>query len=60
MALVYCRECGKQVSDQAPTCPNCGAPQGVAALAAAPAKPVKLDRENFVVMVDGSHTARWH
>lgn len=24
MALIYCRECGKQVSDQAPTCPHCG------------------------------------
>ena len=24
MALVPCRECGKEVSDQAQTCPNCG------------------------------------
>jgi hypothetical protein len=24
MALVPCRECGKEVSDQAETCPNCG------------------------------------
>ena len=24
MALIYCRECGKQISDQAPTCPHCG------------------------------------
>lgn len=27
MALVYCRECGKQISDQALSCPACGAPQ---------------------------------
>lgn len=27
MAMIYCRECGKQISDQAPACPNCGAPQ---------------------------------
>jgi RNA polymerase subunit RPABC4/transcription elongation factor Spt4 len=27
MALVNCRECGKQLSDQAATCPSCGAPQ---------------------------------
>lgn len=26
MALTTCRDCGKQVSDLAPTCPACGAP----------------------------------
>jgi zinc-ribbon domain len=26
MALVFCRECGKQISDRAPSCPGCGAP----------------------------------
>ena len=26
MALIYCRECGKQISDQAFTCPYCGCP----------------------------------
>lgn len=26
MALISCSECGKQVSDKASTCPNCGAP----------------------------------
>ena len=26
MALFYCKECGKQISDKAKTCPNCGAP----------------------------------
>jgi len=24
MALMYCRECGKQISSEAPTCPQCG------------------------------------
>ncbi len=24
--LIKCSECGKEVSDQASTCPNCGAP----------------------------------
>ena len=24
MALIYCPECGKQVSDSAASCPNCG------------------------------------
>lgn len=27
MALVHCRECGEKISDQAPSCPKCGAPQ---------------------------------
>ncbi|HEY0148663.1 MAG TPA: zinc ribbon domain-containing protein [Allosphingosinicella sp.] len=26
MALVKCEDCGRDVSDRAPTCPNCGAP----------------------------------
>jgi len=26
MALVNCRECGKQISDQAEACPSCGIP----------------------------------
>lgn len=26
MALLKCKECGKKISDQAITCPNCGAP----------------------------------
>lgn len=24
MALIYCRECGRQISDQAVACPHCG------------------------------------
>jgi len=27
MAMVFCRECGKKVSEKAKTCPSCGAPQ---------------------------------
>ena len=26
MALITCPECGKEISDQASVCPNCGAP----------------------------------
>ena len=26
MALIYCTECGNQVSDKAKSCPNCGCP----------------------------------
>jgi hypothetical protein len=28
MALINCRECGREVSDQAPACPHCGCPIG--------------------------------
>lgn len=27
MALIKCPECGKEISDKAPTCPNCGCPK---------------------------------
>ena len=27
MALINCHECGKQISDAAPSCPACGAPK---------------------------------
>jgi len=30
MALIKCYECGKEISDKAPSCPQCGAPQVVA------------------------------
>lgn len=26
MPLISCSDCGKEISDRAPTCPNCGAP----------------------------------
>ena len=27
MTMVYCRACGKEIHESAPTCPHCGAPQ---------------------------------
>ena len=27
MTLMYCRGCGQQIDDAAPSCPHCGAPQ---------------------------------
>jgi hypothetical protein len=29
MAMVFCRGCGKEIHETAPTCPLCGAPQGL-------------------------------
>jgi uncharacterized membrane protein YvbJ len=28
--MVFCRGCGKEIHESAPTCPHCGAPQGIA------------------------------
>lgn len=28
MGMVFCRGCGKEIHDSAPTCPQCGATQG--------------------------------
>ncbi len=30
MALIYCSECGKQISDKAEACPHCGNPISIA------------------------------
>ena len=38
MALIRCAECGRDVSDQAATCPNCGAPVDAASAPVAPGK----------------------
>ena len=35
MAMVQCPECGREVSDQAAACPNCGCPLGVTSVAPA-------------------------
>jgi TM2 domain-containing membrane protein YozV len=29
MAMVFCRGCAKEIHETAPTCPQCGAPQGL-------------------------------
>jgi hypothetical protein len=40
MALINCPECGKQVSEKAPTCPQCGSP-------IAPAKKEKKEAKQY-------------
>jgi uncharacterized membrane protein YhaH (DUF805 family) len=37
--MVYCRGCGKEIHHTAPTCPHCGAVQGMQPLAAQPGAP---------------------
>lgn len=41
MSLIYCSECGKQISDKAPACPGCGAPSSYRAQGEAAARPTK-------------------
>lgn len=46
MAMIYCPECGKQVSDQAVACPNCGYP-----IAARFAQPLHTERKSEEVRI---------
>jgi hypothetical protein len=47
MALIKCEDCGRDVSDRAPACPNCGAPIASPADPNAPDK-VTVDGDCFV------------
>lgn len=47
MALIRCGECGREVSDKAPTCPNCGAPVELERAILAPTT-VSLEENDFV------------
>jgi hypothetical protein len=47
MALVKCEDCGRDVSDRAPACPNCGAPIASVEDKNTPAK-VTVDGDCFV------------
>jgi hypothetical protein len=47
MALIQCEDCGRDVSDRAPACPNCGAPVAAAEDKNAPDK-VTVEGECFI------------
>jgi hypothetical protein len=47
MALIKCEDCGRDVSDRAPACPNCGAPVATEGQPGGPDK-VSIEGENFV------------
>jgi uncharacterized membrane protein YvbJ len=45
MALISCAECGKEVSDKAASCPNCGAPiSGASPVSLNPQSHIKVTR----------------
>ena len=56
MALIFCPECGKQISDQAPACIHCGYP--LPKQPTAPAAPPSPDRFSVVLTAcpDGPET----
>jgi TM2 domain-containing membrane protein YozV len=41
VSLIYCSECGKQISDKAPSCPGCGAPSSHRAQGEVAVRPIK-------------------
>lgn len=46
MTLIQCSECGKQVSDKAQGCPNCGAPIAAAPQSAPPPTPQQPTKDD--------------
>ena len=48
MALIKCEDCGRDVSDRAPACPNCGAPVATAAESAAQPQQVSVAGDDFI------------
>ena len=64
MALIKCPECGREISEKAPTCPGCGAP--VAAGSTTPISPAthvavtrrggKWEAAGFVLVLGGVMT----
>lgn len=60
MALINCRECGRQVADSAPTCPHCGvtSPGGEAKLEVRRVKRLQGAIVPLVVLVDNVEMSR--
>ena len=54
MALIKCPECGRQVSDKALTCPNCGCPIGTTINQA------KKESLNYPAPVDHGWVNKWY
>ncbi|HMG47512.1 MAG TPA: zinc ribbon domain-containing protein [Allosphingosinicella sp.] len=48
MALIKCEDCGRDVSDRAPACPNCGAPVAANADQQSGPDKISLRGEDFV------------
>ena len=52
MALIKCTECGKEFSDKAPACPNCGCPTSEIVKAAVPQKKNAEAEKRMLAKVD--------
>lgn len=52
MALIKCSECGKEISDQAESCPNCGCPiRSNETISDIEIKPKKLNKKMIIVAI---------
>lgn len=51
MALIACRECSKQISDQAAACPHCGMPQTPATQSIQEAQPLQAPKKEVSIWV---------
>ena len=49
MALVPCRECGNEISTEAPSCPRCGVINPVVAEPAGPIREKEQEKDPVVV-----------
>lgn len=52
MGLIKCPDCGKEISDSAPTCPNCGRPMKVEESSEAP-KPQQVKKREITDVPEG-------
>lgn len=53
MAMVFCRGCGKEIHETAPTCPQCGAPQFL------PTKPIEIQSSHTKSSAFDSVSESW-
>lgn len=58
MALIKCPECGKQVSDKASSCPQCGCPISGSSVASQPTTAqIRVVCKTNTIKVDGQSTS---
>lgn len=57
MSLIKCTECGKEVSDKAPTCPNCAYPLHAQTIEATGKKWKMLQVVGIFLMIGGCVSA---
>lgn len=49
MALIVCKECGKEISDKALTCPHCGSPNGEVEVESAQKEKKSINKKTMII-----------